>query len=681
MKKFLAIMLILSMVFSMSTGMAFAETTAEENQNTELVWTNCGDDVQYALDETSGTLTIQGNGSISSFPFENDTASLRKIRTVNIGSGVTGISAIAKNTSYKKNFIDYLNAYCDGNFTSIEVEEGNAVYCAQDGVLYSADMTTLLAYPANKPDTEFSIPETVERIGYYSYNQERFDCPFYYVHQIEKMYVPAKTNLYFGSYWVFGEKSAKYPYFEVSEDNEKYTSVDGILFTKDMKTICAYPYYKTDLSSYTIPDTVTTIENRAFNNCDFLTEIILPDGLRTIKYWGFAEAHGLKSLTIPSKVTSIGSNGRSWTFVNCRSLETLIFESGSLLSDIPDEMCSGVSSLKTVVLGDNILTIGDRAFYGCTGLSEINIPSSVYEIGANSFTNCPALRAVVHEDSYGLDYVQQKGITYVVEGNLDSVTLTMENTIISEIENQNYTGTAIKPDPSVIYTDSDSNTKVLKKGIDYTISYENNVNPGTAGITIKGKGNYNGTLAAYFEIVEASHEITQENAVVYAGGSALEGRKFTYSGQPVIPNDISLMVDGVKVEEQYYDVICTNNINTGTAKIQVIGKSGYAGSAESYYSIIARSIGSCAISNLAGKYSYTGGPITPNVTLSISSGYPDYVQTTLKEGRDYTVTYSNNVNITTATSKAAITFSAIEGGNFTGSMQATFDIVHGAGYG
>ena len=90
----------------------------------------------------------------------------------------------------------------------------------------------------------------------------------------------------------------------VSEENEKYSSVNGILFDKHQKVLLCYPGGKTD-SSYAIPDSVTTVSHGAFEGCTSLNSVTIPDSVTSIEGDTFNSCTSLTSITIPNSVTSI----------------------------------------------------------------------------------------------------------------------------------------------------------------------------------------------------------------------------------------------------------------------------------------------------------------------------------------------------------------------------------------
>ena len=101
----------------------------------------------------------------------------------------------------------------------------------------------------------------------------------------------------------------------VSENNEKYMSIDGVLYSKDGTTLIRYPQGKKD-SSFTVPDGVTAIGSYAFSDNPYIEKVTLPDSVTSIKAIAFGDCLGLKQVNIPSSVTEIGTGA----FYNCPEL-------------------------------------------------------------------------------------------------------------------------------------------------------------------------------------------------------------------------------------------------------------------------------------------------------------------------------------------------------------------------
>lgn len=152
-----------------------------------------------------------------------------------------------------------------------------------------------------------------------------------------------------------------------------------------------------------------------------------------------------------------------------------------------------------------------------------------------------------------------------------------------------YTGMECRPGVTVM----DGETVELTKDKDYTVSYSNNTNPGTATITIKGQGNYTGTYTGSFTIVKKNdptpEKINLSSAVITVADQ-------TYTGKTLIPS-ITVVLNGAVLPASAYTVAYSNNINVGTATVTVTGQGNYVGSASATFAIKA-----------AAK------PVTPTVT-------------------------------------------------------------------
>ena len=165
-----------------------------------------------------------------------------------------------------------------------------------------------------------------------------------------------------------------------------------------------------NLTSVTIPDSVTTIGEDAFYNCSSLTSIIIPDSVTTIGMYAFSNCSNLTSITIPDSVTAIRSNA----FSECNNLTSITIPNGvTSISNNTFENCSSLTSvtipdsvatieydafqncrsLTSIVIPDSVSSIGKYAFSG-SGLTSINIPESVVSILDYTFENCSSLTSV-----------------------------------------------------------------------------------------------------------------------------------------------------------------------------------------------------------------------------------------------------------------------------------------------
>ena len=225
---------------------------------------------------------------------------------------------------------------------------------------------------------------------------------------------------------------------------------------------------------------------------------------------------------------------------------------------------------------------------------------------------------------------------------------------ITGLKSMSYTGKALKPKPVVsIYG------RTLKAGKDYKVTYTNNKNAGKATVTIRGVGEYTGVRTATFKInprkinkVESAKE-----AVTYNGQKQAPGVK-VYARLGGKLTALKKNVD--------YTVTYTGNLNVGTATATVRGQGNFAGTLKTTFRILRCSLRRAAVTVNPPQMTRTGSPLKPEVKVQIRPGGKTL---TLVEGKDYTVTYKNNVKIGTATV-------VVHGmGNFMGFAKTTFKIV------
>ena len=136
--------------------------------------------------------------------------------------------------------------------------------------------------------------------------------------------------------------------------------------------------------------TVTKIATWAFNACNTLTEVTLPNTVDEIGYQAFFKCSNLTNVTIPEGVTKIGQTA----FYGCSQLTSITIP--STITNM-DTAFSGNTALSHVTLTNGISNISSMAFKGCTGLTEIKVPESVGQIGPNAFNGCTNLKRVLLE--------------------------------------------------------------------------------------------------------------------------------------------------------------------------------------------------------------------------------------------------------------------------------------------
>ena len=149
----------------------------------------------------------------------------------------------------------------------------------------------------------------------------------------------------------------------------------------------------TGLTSITIPDNVTSIGESAFQSCTGLTSVTIGSGITTISGSAFKNCTGLTSITIPDSVTSIGNQ----VFMDCSGLTSITLGTG--ITTIPSYMFANCTGLTSVTIPSGITGIDQYAFSGCSGLTSVTIPNTVTSIGASAFSGSTNLYTVTVPDT------------------------------------------------------------------------------------------------------------------------------------------------------------------------------------------------------------------------------------------------------------------------------------------
>lgn len=193
--------------------------------------------------------------------------------------------------------------------------------------------------------------------------------------------------------------------------------LQSIVLPEGLTDINSNAFYKcSSLQNIVLPSTLRTIGIRAFNDCASLKAITIPDRVESIEQYVFENCKALKSITIPSKVTSLGQ----YVFYGCSALESFILGDGieEISTYDPFYECNNLryvklndkltyisnwfsnkSNLETVVLGNQVTTIGNSAFANCKSLQTINMPETLTTIGNSAFSGCSKLASIYIPES------------------------------------------------------------------------------------------------------------------------------------------------------------------------------------------------------------------------------------------------------------------------------------------
>lgn len=275
-----------------------------------------------------------------------------------------------------------------------------------------------------------------------------------------------------------------------------------------------------------------------------------------------------------------------------------------------------------------------------------------YELDCTNNTNVGTAYVTVR---FKGNYTGKQKTTFtIIQRDINK--LTSESFKIEAIANQEYTGHAITPALTIRYINEADSIITLKEGTDYTATYTDNVNQGTATVTIEFTGNYTGNCIIQFKIVARSAEnLTFEaiEPVAYTGEALMP--------KPVIKNGNLLLVEGTDYELSY-----SNNIKVGdeTAVITAIFKGNYYGTKEILFTILPRDAKDCTVEFVVQNqvYSYNGQVIKPEVIVK-------YGDKLLVEDTDYTVVYNYDKNV--GIKKVQVDFK----GNYSGRSYVEFSVI------
>lgn len=252
---------------------------------------------------------------------------------------------------------DYLPWMGDPMITEILVSEGNEAFTSIDGVLFTGDGKELLLYPIGRTEETYTVPEGTERID--------DECSFEYGCRLKTLILPASLRS-FCEWNLFRTVIADYL---VDPDNPVYCDVDGVLYSKDRKTLIAYPPGRTE-ESFTVPEGTETIGPSAFSQNEHIRRVFLPDSVQTIGDYAF-DGSALESIRLPDRMKAIGEAA----FFECYDLSDLRLPEG--LTEIPEAMLSNTDIQGTLLIPEGVTMIGLEALCFLTHVTDIYWPDSL----------------------------------------------------------------------------------------------------------------------------------------------------------------------------------------------------------------------------------------------------------------------------------------------------------------
>ena len=399
-----------------------------------------------------GVLTIAGTGDMGDYRSDEHTNpvpwAINSIKAVVIKSGVTNIGRCAFYGGDYIASVDIPNTvvtikekaftHCPA-LTDINVAADNPNFCSVDGVLFNKDQTTLVQYALGNTRTEFTVPNTVTAIG-----DRAFEGSVY----LTAVTLPKTVNTIGAS--AFAEchylTSFEVPkgVTSISDHAFEYCiAMTGITLPNGITKIGASAFYGcTVLEDITLPNSVTSIGETAFWCCRGLKAINIPKGVSTIGKEAFSTCSSLATITckainpptcgtdvfsrvncgavslyVPYESFDTYSNTEPW---NSFSIQRLPATSGTCGNDLtwnldddgvltisgtgamadytdasPAPWAPYITSIKSIVIGNGVTSIGNYAFAGCSNLPTIILPASITKLGDYAFYGCTGLLSII----------------------------------------------------------------------------------------------------------------------------------------------------------------------------------------------------------------------------------------------------------------------------------------------
>ena len=441
-------------------------STTAESTDTVVTTTSlhtsgqCGDNLTWEFDKSTGTLTISGTGEMYNYGYnynyndfpprpweeyedeihnivisdgvttigdlafawlDNDLATViipdsvksigngafhnsNGLVSVSIGSGVTSIGQGVFNYCHK--------------FSTIIVDSANSVYSSdENGVLFNKDKTELIKYPMANTIISYMIPDSVTRFC---------DNAFDHCYNLVNITIPDSITS-IGD-WAF----------------DGCVNLEEIIIPEGVKYIGSYAFHMCEkLKSVAIPASVTKIGNEIFRYCRGLetinvhkdnpcfsndeygvmfnknkTKLIqypinnsrksykIPDGVTEIDLWAFDDCDHLTHIVVPHTVKEIGMGA----FAECDNLISINFP--AKLSKISHALFSGCNNLTKVIIPNEVTSIDSHAFVSCGRLEFVHLPSNISKIDIDAFRDFSGYICSTEEDSFAKIYAKKNGIEF-----------------------------------------------------------------------------------------------------------------------------------------------------------------------------------------------------------------------------------------------------------------------------
>ncbi len=391
--------------------------------------------------------------------------------------------------------------YCS-SLTEINVAPNNSDFSSVNGVLFNKDKTELIQYPAAKPSSSYTVPYQVTTICEYAFEDSS---------SVDEVILSDNTTTIGES--AFFRSNLKTIHLTDSLttiENGAFSccqSLSSVVIPDSVTTLGKYTFHACDnLKSVTIGNGITDIPDRAFQYCEMLENIIFGDNVKTIGEFAFDGCDSLSNVVIPDSVTTLGK----YTFNACDNLKSVTIGNG--ITEIPDRAFQYCETLENIIIGNNVTTIGHFAFGDCDNLRNIVIPATVTAITPSAFGDSPDPVTIYgFEGSYAETFASEESFPFVPLAEITDTesNISVTTSVGTNLEVKNITDTEKTSQVNIIL-----DSGVVTKLYDITLTKNNEQVQPDVYVTVKIPTD-NPDIKVYR--VEDDGTITNMNAV-YSDG-------------------------------------------------------------------------------------------------------------------------------------------------------------------